>query len=297
MLNWDALGKGGYRDKTGKQVPPSTLPGNAQPAGRPASQSSHQSLPEAAPRGLAILLPKRPPESDSLELSSPSAAIFPNPHDDHLNGSLDDSLDHPADKGLQLLAEAAVTQQPRSILKRSSPAGSAERAPVPKRVRFQEPLPVMTVEGHPVYLSRKAYADLRSSQRQLSWRFNALEGASMIVNGTPAETALTPIINLYYGQIEPHQARLNQRFRTLMRSQPGEAVPWSAKAMLNDWQWQKMLTGLMERCLKSTRQVKAIQDNEFLESDVQDVLTLVEAQRQSLAAIFSHSPEEAAETE
>lgn len=65
MLNWDSFGKGAYRDKTGKQVPPSTVSGTSQPAGRPASQLSHQSLPETAPRGLLAQLPKSPPESDS----------------------------------------------------------------------------------------------------------------------------------------------------------------------------------------------------------------------------------------
>jgi hypothetical protein len=234
---------------------------------------------------LAILLPKSPPESDSLQLSSPSAAIVSNSQEDH------------GDMGLQLLAEAALTQQPRSILKRSLPSGSTERASAPKKVRFQEPSAVMMVEGRPVYLSRQAYADLRSSQRQLSWRFNALEGASLIVSGTPAEVALTPLITLHYRQIEPHQAQLNQRFRALMRSQPGEAATLPVKATIQDWQWQKTLTGLMERCLQATRQAEAIQDNEFLESDIQDILALVASQRQSLAAIFSHSPEEASETE
>ncbi len=282
MLNWDSFGKGAYRDKTGKQVPSSTVSCTSQPAGRPASQLSHQRLPETAPRGLVILLPKSPPDSDTVEFSSRSAALSANACHDH------------GDKGLQLLAEAAVTQ-PRSILKRSLPSGSAERASVSKKVRFQEPSAVMTVEGRPVYLRRKAYADLRSSQRQLSWQFNVMEGASLIVSGTPAEAALTPLITLYYRQIEPHQAQLNQRFRALMRSQPGEVETFPVKATIDDWQWQKALTGLMERCLKATRQVKAIQDNEFLEGDVQDILALVEAQRQSLAAIFSHSPEEASE--
>ncbi len=276
MLNWDPLGKGLHRDKDGKKSSQSALPGQRQPTHGTRNQTPHhgsQPVQGSSPKGLATLLPKATSGLTSAGLLSASTG---------LSSELQES------RGLQLLAEAA-TMKPRSILKRGLPSNSGEPEPASKKVRFHEPSARLMVGGHPVHLSHKDYADLRASQRQLSRLFNVMEGTALVLNGTQAGNALAPIVNLYHGQIAPHQAQFNQRFRALMYSPSGEAEALPMKEMIDDWQWQKALTDLMERCLKATRQVKAIQENEFLEADVQDILEMVGAQKQSLEAIVASS--------